>query len=96
MSKLDTTIVTLADFSDCYGGGGYGDFFYNYNFGDFCNGEDFIIFWKTILTTQRYFSGRRISLHSDTNTAKNIANIIAEILAEIIAKNMEENYSEKI
>ena len=90
--KLDTTIITLADFSDY---DGYddcdGDFFYNY-YGDFFIIRIlgiFIIFWKAILTTQRYFSGRRLSLHSDTIIAK----IIAEIIAELIAKIITENYS---
>ena len=85
MSKLDTTIVTLADFSDYYDN--YcGDSFYNcgelfiiISFGIF------IIFWKAILTTQRYFSGRRFSLHSDK--------IIGKLIAEIIAKLIAENYS---
>ena len=75
------------------------DFFYNYNFGDFYNGGDFynflegdshyttILFWKAILTTQRYFSGRRLSLHNDKIIAKNIAKIIAEIIAKIITEN---------
>ena len=89
MSKLDTTIVTLADPSD-YDDGRDRVFFYNYY------GRDlfiiiifgiFIIFWKAILTTQRYFSGRRFSLHNDKNTAKTIAENIAEIIAKIIAEN---------
>ena len=84
MSKLDTTIVTLADFSDYY----YdcdGDFVYNY-YGDFfiiIILWIFIIFWKAILTTQRYFSGRRLSLHSDKIIARIIAKIIATIIAEL-------------
>ena len=74
--KLDTTIVTSADFSDYYDNNGDRDLFYNY-----CRDFSFIIiilgifiiFWKAILTTQRYFSGRRLSLHNDKNIAKIIA-----------------------